>query len=84
MFPDRRVLLKYLDDYQKKLGINVLFDTHVANVTALHNKIDTEKRFIMSDQHGRVFTCRWVCLDFSIKLTSAEVPVHCSLMYKQQ
>lgn len=57
MFPHADVLVKYLDDYQKKLGIKVQFNTNVRNI---ERKTSTSDRsnYQMEDQNGNVYTCR--------------------------
>ena len=59
MFPDRRVLVKYLNDYTQTLDINVRYDTKVQNISKLGD-VNAEKRFTMQDQKGNTFTCKYV------------------------
>ncbi|CAG0880993.1 unnamed protein product [Darwinula stevensoni] len=59
-FPQADVLVKYLEDYQKKLGINVQFNTEVKNIVRLPPDVQTRNgtTFFMQDQHGNPLGCR--------------------------
>lgn len=59
MFPHADVLVKYLDDYQKKLGIKVQFNTNVRNIEKRKSTSD-RSNYQMEDQNGNVYTCRFV------------------------
>ena len=60
-FPKADVLVKYLEDYQKKLGINVQFNTEVKNIVRLPPDMQTRNgtTFFMQDQYGNPLGCRW-------------------------
>ena len=59
MFPDRRVLVKYLNDFTRTLDINVRYDTNISDISPLDGATDN-KRFTMQDQKGNTFTCKYV------------------------
>ncbi|XP_013388556.1 FAD-dependent oxidoreductase domain-containing protein 2 [Lingula anatina] len=54
MFPHREVLVKYLDDYQRKLGINVQYNVDVHNI----RKHSDTGLFSMEDQRGNAYSCK--------------------------
>ncbi|KAH9504273.1 FAD-dependent oxidoreductase domain-containing protein 2, partial [Bulinus truncatus] len=56
LFPSADVLVQYLQDYQKKLGIKVQFNTQVRNIQRVEeNDHDT---YTMNDQLGNTYHCR--------------------------
>ncbi|XP_013411120.1 FAD-dependent oxidoreductase domain-containing protein 2-like [Lingula anatina] len=58
MFPHREVLVKYLGDYQRKLGINVQYNVDVHNI---RKRSDTGL-FSMEDQRGNAYSCKNVII----------------------
>uniref|UniRef100_A0A914UQ38 Uncharacterized protein n=1 Tax=Plectus sambesii TaxID=2011161 RepID=A0A914UQ38_9BILA len=56
-FPDADDYLKYLADYQRKLGINVKFNTEVSNISQSQQK---GCKFEMQDQHENNYCCKRV------------------------
>jgi len=62
LFPDSLTYVRYLNDFETKLGINVLHNKDIQNITKLA-EVDpgdaiTDVRFRMQDQHGNIFTCK--------------------------
>ncbi|ESO89058.1 hypothetical protein LOTGIDRAFT_228992 [Lottia gigantea] len=59
MFPPADNLLKYLNDYQTKLGIDVQFNTEISNIHTVENVSAPDGHlFHMNDQHGNSYICR--------------------------
>ncbi|XP_005097745.1 FAD-dependent oxidoreductase domain-containing protein 2 [Aplysia californica] len=59
MFPHADVLVKYLRDYEQKLGINVLYNTSVTNIRPVDDvTVSDGHRFLMEDQRGQQYQCR--------------------------
>ena len=59
MFPHADQMLKYLHDYQRKLGIKVQFNTEVRNIRSVQNESATDGILhLLDDQHGNTYTCR--------------------------
>ena len=58
MFPHADVLVKYLDDYTKKLGLNVQYNTDIRNVRREVIDLETKEHiFRMRDLHDNQYTC---------------------------
>jgi len=57
-FPQRVELLKYMADYQKKLGINVQFNTEVSNIRKETNATTNKTVFLLDDQNGNTLKCK--------------------------
>ncbi|CAG0916793.1 unnamed protein product [Notodromas monacha] len=58
-FPPTEPLLDYLEDYRKKLGIKVQFNTEVKNMRRVANGERTDGyNFIMNDQEGKTMLCK--------------------------
>ena len=53
-------MLKYLHDYEHKLGLNVKHNTEVMNIHEISvvDQDQTSARFRFNDQHGNIYTCR--------------------------
>ncbi|KAI8734901.1 FAD-dependent oxidoreductase domain-containing protein 2 [Biomphalaria glabrata] len=59
IFPNADVLVKYLDDYQKKLDINVKFNANIYNIRTEKNQSSPDGQvFTMQDQTGQSYVCR--------------------------
>ncbi|XP_012939152.1 FAD-dependent oxidoreductase domain-containing protein 2 [Aplysia californica] len=59
MFPHADVLVKYLKDYQRKLGINVQFNTSVQHIQPVDNSSAPDGHlYRMEDQRGQCYECR--------------------------
>ena len=59
MFPPADALVDYLRDYQKKLGLKVLFNTEVSNIRQVANSSAPDGHvFQLNDQRGTDYTCR--------------------------
>jgi cation diffusion facilitator CzcD-associated flavoprotein CzcO len=59
-FPHRDRMLKYLNDYQQKLGINVQYNTEVHHIRRRYNESIDEHQFVMDDQHGNIYMSKTV------------------------
>lgn len=57
-FPDRLLYVKYLNDFEKRIGLNVIHNTDVRNVVKVNCSESNNHKFMMSDQHGNTFLCR--------------------------
>ena len=57
-FPHRLDYLRYLNDYQKKLGLNVWHEREISDVRKVYNETRSEYGFVMKDQNGNVYSCR--------------------------
>ncbi|KAI0232319.1 FAD-dependent oxidoreductase domain-containing protein 2 [Lamellibrachia satsuma] len=57
-FPHRTELLEYMADYQRKLGINVQFNTEVGNIRKEVNATSNKSMFLMTDQKGNILKCK--------------------------
>ncbi|XP_059153473.1 FAD-dependent oxidoreductase domain-containing protein 2-like [Physella acuta] len=59
VFPHADVLVRYLDDYRKKLKLNVQFNTDIRNIQAVRNMSAPDGHvYTMNDQMGQCYTCR--------------------------
>lgn len=59
VFPNADVLLTYLDDFRRKLDINVQFNTNIKNIRTVVNMSAPDGHvFNMDDQIGQTYTCR--------------------------
>lgn len=56
-FPHKSVLVRYLNDYQRRLGIKVQYNTEISQITKAHAK-DKGDVFMMHDQHDKLYVCR--------------------------
>lgn len=57
-FPHRQAYVRYLNDFEKKLGLKVIHNTDVRNISRADVSRTNGYRFIMSDQFGNVFLCK--------------------------
>ncbi|XP_059155814.1 FAD-dependent oxidoreductase domain-containing protein 2-like [Physella acuta] len=57
IFPPADILVKYLQDFQRKLGINVQFNTQIKNIRKVDNK---DGGFLMDDQNEVTYSCKRV------------------------
>ncbi|KAK3596169.1 hypothetical protein CHS0354_020627 [Potamilus streckersoni] len=58
MFPNSDDLVRYLHDYQTKLGLNVQFNTYIHNIQTMPCEAAADAHvFTMSDQHGNSYRC---------------------------
>ncbi len=57
-FPHKQVMLDYLTDYTRKLGIRVLYNVDVSNVRANNVSEGESEGFSMTDQGGNRYRCR--------------------------
>lgn len=59
MFPHADSILKYLNDFQQKLGIKVQFNTEIGNIHHVQNdSMPDSLLHVMEDQHGNKYTCK--------------------------
>jgi thioredoxin reductase len=72
MFPDRKDLVQYLNDYQKKLGIKVQHNTNVNNIRRVFNESGNVYLFHMNDQDGNEFICKYLVI--ATGLSSPNIP----------
>ena len=61
-FPEKDKYVKYLADYTEKLGIKVQYNTTISNIGYAKGEGD-EKMPSMQDQHGNIYTCKYVNYD---------------------
>ena len=59
-FPDRRDYLRYLDDFTKKLGLRVRYNTNVSNISKIVDDDGNQQGFRMQDDNKNIFKCRYV------------------------
>ncbi|KAK3598860.1 hypothetical protein CHS0354_008608 [Potamilus streckersoni] len=58
MFPSSDDLVRYLNDYQTKLGLKVQFNTYIRNIQMIPCEAAVDEHiFTMSDQHGNSYRC---------------------------
>ena len=57
-FPHKDTYVKYLYDYETKLGLKVKYDTSVGNIRKELNESTGASMFVMDDQKGNTYTCR--------------------------
>ena len=59
-FPHRKDMVRYLNDFEQKLGLNVLHNTEAMNVHPVEPKDgeSTSSRFMLNDQHGNIYECK--------------------------
>ena len=61
MLPHADQLLKYLHDYQQKLGIKIQFNTEISNIRNIYNDSAPDGILHMfDDQNGNTYTCKSV------------------------
>ena len=58
LFPHRLTYVRYLQDFEAKLGLNVWHDVDVRNISNATADTPEGFNFTMSDQNGNVFACR--------------------------
>ncbi|XP_077526357.1 FAD-dependent oxidoreductase domain-containing protein 2-like [Haemaphysalis longicornis] len=61
-FPHADVMVKYLDEYRRKLDLRVQFDTEVRNVRRLTKATPTGHNFELADQRGDGYLCKYLLL----------------------
>ncbi len=57
-FPQREAMVRYLNDYQHKLHINVQHNADARNIRKVYNESSEENQFEMEDQLGNMYICR--------------------------
>lgn len=55
MWPHADLYVKYLNDYQRKLGLKVQFNTEISNIEP---PAEEGGHFTMADQRGQQYSCR--------------------------
>ncbi|KAH9365543.1 hypothetical protein HPB48_020583 [Haemaphysalis longicornis] len=55
-------MVKYLDEYRRKLDLRVQFDTEVRNVRRLPKATPTGHNFELADQRGDGYLCKYLLL----------------------
>ncbi len=61
-FPRKEQLLRYLNDYTYKLGLNVLYNHDISNITQIWNDSLHNYGYTMQDGQGLSYSCRWAQL----------------------
>ncbi|KAL3236874.1 hypothetical protein MRX96_022129 [Rhipicephalus microplus] len=61
-YPQADVLVKYLDEYRRKLDLSVQFDTEARNVRRLPKETPTGHRFQFEDQRGESYWCKYALM----------------------
>jgi hypothetical protein len=57
-------MLKYLHDYEHKLGLNVMHNVEAMNITKIPDESEGQgqgrrsSQFMMHDQHGNIYECK--------------------------
>lgn len=57
-FPNRLSYVKYLNDFERRTGLNVIHNTDVKNVVKVNWSESNNHKFMMNDQHGNTILCR--------------------------
>lgn len=57
-FPHRLAYVRYLNDFERKLGLKVIHNTDVRNISRANVSRTNGYRFTMTDQHGNEFLCK--------------------------
>nr|XP_006816535.1 PREDICTED: FAD-dependent oxidoreductase domain-containing protein 2-like [Saccoglossus kowalevskii] len=66
-FPHADMFLKYLQDYTKKLGINVKYNTNIVNVKSINITAD-QPRFQLQDHFHNIYECKTVIVGTGLSL----------------
>ncbi|KAH6943451.1 hypothetical protein HPB50_021683 [Hyalomma asiaticum] len=61
-FPHADTMVKYLDDYRRKLGLSVQFDTEARKIRRLAKETPTGHRFQFEDQRGDTYWCKYALI----------------------
>lgn len=61
-FPQADTLVKYLDEYRRKLDLSVQFDTEARNIRRLPKETPTGHRFQFEDQRGETYWCKYALM----------------------
>ncbi|KAL1465918.1 hypothetical protein MTO96_026980 [Rhipicephalus appendiculatus] len=61
-FPQADTLVKYLDEYRRKLDLSVQFDTEARNIRRLPKETPTGHRFQFEDQRGESYWCKYALM----------------------
>uniref|UniRef100_T1JNK9 FAD-dependent oxidoreductase domain-containing protein 2 n=1 Tax=Strigamia maritima TaxID=126957 RepID=T1JNK9_STRMM len=70
-FPNADDMVRYLNDFQRKLAIRVQYNTDIRNVTRVWNDVDKVHRFSMRDQRNLTYSCNTVIVSTGLWLLNA-------------
>ncbi|XP_065302402.1 FAD-dependent oxidoreductase domain-containing protein 2-like [Dermacentor albipictus] len=61
-FPHADAMVKYLDEYRRKLGLDVQFDSEARKIRRLPRETPTGHRFQFEDQRGDTYSCKYMLM----------------------
>lgn len=61
LYPEADAFLRYLSVFEKELGLQVKYNTDIGSIRALQFGGSGHKGYILTDQHGVDYKCRYCC-----------------------